>query len=464
MAKASVLLMRVKVAYSMGYIGRQMYYLINSYFLMYFYTNVAGISSTAAGVITLVARLWDAVNDPMMGALVDKTVSKTGKSLFYIKYFSGLSAIIFVLSYFCPEIGASGKVAWCTATYILQGMATTIINIPYGTLLVRMTDNGLERVRVGQFTLAFGTICNVVVPVVMMPLAQYFGGENMTKGFTFAMIVFSVLYFIVMQITAWGCKGYDETGLEDTGHAFSEDKAPKKDTVKKATVLETLAVTCKNKYTLGSCVAYLAYIFIAAIMGTSLMYYLQYNVGNVGMMGYYSTADGIGYVIAIFTMGIMYKTFGNVKTCAIGSSLMAIACLIRLVARDTSTTSFVIAIAVMGLGGAWLAMHIQQCIMESCDYGRLKFGIDADASIVSFFNFSQKLGQALGAFLVGVLTGMVPFDPAEEVQEQSVLNMFFAQNVWVPLALSVVSVLAFLFIVKYEREFKQMKAAKDTGN
>ena len=69
------------------------------------------------------------------------------------------------------------------------------------------------------------------------------------------------------------------------------------------------------------------------------------------------------------------------------------------------------------------------------------------------------MGQALGAFLVGVLTGLVPFDAAKEVQEQSVLNMFFAQNVWVPLVLAVISTFAFLFILKYEKEFKQLKAA-----
>ena len=122
------------------------------------------------------------------------------------------------------------------------------------------------------------------------------------------------------------------------------------------------------------------------------MYYLQYNVGNTGLMGYYSTADGVGCVIAIFTMGFMYKKLGNVKTCAVGSFLMAVSCIIRLIAKDATPVSFVAAIAIMGLGGTWLAMHVQQCIMESCDYGHLKFGVDADASIISFFNFSQKMG------------------------------------------------------------------------
>lgn len=136
----------VKIGYSVGNFAKALLAVSVSVYLLYFYTDICGIDSKIASTIILIAKIWDIINDPMMGAIVDKTVSKEGRCRFYLKYFSVPAGIIFALSFFMPDFAMPGKIAWAAITYILQGMASTILLIPLNTLMGRLTSNQQQRV------------------------------------------------------------------------------------------------------------------------------------------------------------------------------------------------------------------------------------------------------------------------------------------------------------------------------
>lgn len=118
-----------------------MFWKIFSYYLPFFYSNIFGLSLADAGVLMLVTRIWDAVSDPMMGVIVDRTHTRWGKYRPYLLWVAAPFAIAGILLFTTPDMGATGKLIWAYATYILMMTVYTAINVPYGAMLGVMTDD-----------------------------------------------------------------------------------------------------------------------------------------------------------------------------------------------------------------------------------------------------------------------------------------------------------------------------------
>lgn len=448
--------LKVKLTFSIGYLGKNLLVLLNTYFLLYFYTDVVGISASAAGVIMFIARIWDAINDPMMGVIVDKTKSKLGKCRFYLKYFSVPTAVIITISYFCPELDTVGKIIWVAITYILQGMATTIVSVPHNALMARLTDNGTERVKIGQLNSVASLIVNVAVPALTLPMVSFFGGSNVMLGFVIAAGIYSAIYAITILISYWGSKGYDND--------IEKPVLNKREEVQKISGWQMFKEGLKNKYALIVSVAYIFYMLNSAIMGSTLVYYFQYNIGNTGLMSSYSTFVSIGAIIALLIMGFMYKKFGNAKTCIFACAITAFGCVLRWVTNDSVIIVFYIAMISMGTGSSLLGAHVFQCIMDACTYNKLKTGKENQAIIMSIYTFAQKFGQAMGGVVAAWLLAMVPYIPNAETQAQSVLNLFFAENIIVPLVICLGVIFVFIYIARLEKQLQKMKSEEVIKN
>ena len=443
--------MKVKLAYAFGHLGRQMIILLNMYFILYFYTDVVGISAAAAGTVLLIGRIWDAVNDPIMGVICDKNVSGEGKCRFFIKRFSVPAALAIVLSYFCPEINSAAKVVWVTVTYLLQDTIGTMVYIPQNTLRVRMTDNRLERVKLGQLMSVGSLIVNVVIPSVTLPLVRAVGGENMRIGFLGAAGFFSLVYLISMIVLYRGTKGYDGSG-EAEQEAVPKEKTP--------TAMELIKCGLTNGYVLSTATAYFCYLLVASIMSSSLVYYFTYNLKNTGMMSLYSAGASIGSIIIVFTMSIMHKKLGNAKSAFLCCALSVLGCLVRWITKDANALVFVLTMVVLGFGSQGIGAFTQQCQTDACTYGRLKKGVDNPAVTLTLFGIFQKAGEALGGTIAAWLLATVPYVPNAEEQAQSVQNLFFAENILIPMGLAGAAGVLFLMVNVFEGKLKKMMAAK----
>lgn len=133
-----------KVSYGAGDIASNFVWGIVTSYLLYFYTDVFGITA-AAGTLFLITRLWDAINDPIMGVIIDKTKSKYGKTRPYLLYLSIPLAIVGTLTFITPDFTETGKLIYAYITYTLLGMIYTGINLPYGALMTRMTRDSREK-------------------------------------------------------------------------------------------------------------------------------------------------------------------------------------------------------------------------------------------------------------------------------------------------------------------------------
>ena len=375
--------LKVKLAYAFGYLGRQIIVLLNMYFILYFYTDVVGISPGAAGTVLLIGRIWDAVNDPLMGVICDRKVSTEGKCRFFIKRFSVPAALLLVLCYFCPEINSTLKVIWVTVSYLLHDTISTMVYIPQNTLRVRMTNSRLERVKLGQFTNVSSLIVNVLIPSITLPLVNAIGGENMQLGFLGAVGIFALIYLISMIVLYRGTEGYE-----------SDDEPEETKIQPKAMDLIKYGLT--NGYVLSAAGAYFCYLLVASIMSSSLVFYFTYNLKNTDLMSLYSTGASIGSVVIIFTMSFLHKKLGNAKSAVFCCILSVLGCLVRWITADANTTIFVLTMVVLGFGSQGIGAFSSQCQTDACIYGRLKNGVDNPAVILTLFGIFQKAGEALG--------------------------------------------------------------------
>ena len=119
-----------------------MFWKIFSYYLPFFYSNIFGLSLADAGLLMLVTRIWDAVSDPMMGVIADRTHTRWGKYRPYLLWIAAPFAIAGILLFYNARHGGQrGKLVWAYVTYILMMTVYTAINVPYGTMLGVMTDD-----------------------------------------------------------------------------------------------------------------------------------------------------------------------------------------------------------------------------------------------------------------------------------------------------------------------------------
>ena len=204
-----------KVGYGLGDTASNLYWKTFEFFLMYFYTDVFGISAKSAGAMMLVTRIWDAINDPFVGYIADRTKTSWGRFRPYLVWMCVPFAITGILTFYTPDLSPTGKLIYAYITYTLVMMAYTAINIPYGALMGVISPDSLERTSVSTYRFVLAFLGGIVVQYFTLDLVGIFGGTETTivdgvskevvvderSGFFWTMVVFSVAAVVLFLIT-----------------------------------------------------------------------------------------------------------------------------------------------------------------------------------------------------------------------------------------------------------------------
>ena len=169
-----------KVGYGLGDMSSSMFWKVFSYYLPFFYSNVFGLSLVDAGVLVLVTRIWDAVSDPMMGIIADRTQTRWGKYRPYLMYVAPLFSIAGILLFTTPDWSYGAKLIYAYVTYILMMTIYTAINVPYGAMLGVMTDDSQEKTVFSSFRMFFAYGGSFIALAAWEPLVSWFRGMEQT--------------------------------------------------------------------------------------------------------------------------------------------------------------------------------------------------------------------------------------------------------------------------------------------
>jgi GPH family glycoside/pentoside/hexuronide:cation symporter len=390
--------LKEKIGYSVGDTASNFFFQIFVLFLMYYYTDVFGLPAAAVGTMLLITRIWDAVNDPMMGMIADRTNTRWGKFRPYLAFCALPFAIIGVLTFITPGFSTTGKLIYAYITYTMMMMIYTAINVPYSALMAVITPNSMERTELSSFRFVAAFIGAFVVQSTTMKLVEYFGGGNEAAGWRFTIGLFAGLAFLLFFVTFFTTK---------------ERVYPPRD--QKTDFRKDLKDLFTNKPWLliaGATVFQLTYI---VMRGSSIPYYFKYYIQeqNIDFLGSALNLSVPDLISSFFFSGtlatilgaILTKWFTNIfdkKNTYSGSLIISSGLCIFYMLLTPYNIILIYILNILLSFFVGIVSVLQWAIYtDTADYSEWKNGRRATGLVMSASLFALKLGLSLGGAIVG---------------------------------------------------------------
>ncbi len=385
-----------KLSYALGAVGKDMVYMLSASYVLYYYQDIIGVSAFAMGIILLIARVFDAFNDPVMGIIVAKTKTRWGKFRPWLLIGTVTNAIILVMMFSAPpKMNPAGLTAYAATVYILWGVTYTMMDIPYWSMIPAFTKGGKERE--GLTTLARSAagvgsaIVMVVTVIAVQALGKMFGGETPREieivGFRCFSIVIAALFIIFTLLTCINVKEKSTAEMEtvSVGQMF------------KALIQNDQALTVVVAIVLINCAIY--------ITSNLVIYFFKYDFGGEGWYNSYTLFNMFGGAMQVLSMMILYpllrRWFSNTKIFYIGLSSAIIGYAVLLVLAFTNMSNvFILFIPGFLIFAASGIMNILTTVFlaNTVDYGYLKNKRRDESVIFSMQTFVVKLASGIAAF------------------------------------------------------------------
>lgn len=409
--------MKDKIGYALGdAAGLLTFSLIGSYLQM-FYTDVLYIDPKKIMVLFIVARVWDAINDPMWGTIIDnRRPGKNGKFRPYLKWVSVPLAISAVLMFMkIPGLTENQYLVYAYITYIAYGMLYTAINIPYGSLASVITTDEMERSSLSMFR-SVGAGIGGTPGQILLPLFVYstVAGNKVLDGtkLFWGVFIMSAVSIVVYQLS----------------YKFTVERVAPQAVQKNSNIGKTIKALLRNRPFIALCIA--SMFLICTQQYTQTIY-------NYLFKDYFAKPE-LYMLVTIFTylpMALLLpflqkivRRFGKKEVCAAGMVLSTVANAVLWVTHTTSTTVFFVFCFLSGLGMTFFVLEVWALVTDVIDYQEKLSGQRDEGTSYAFFSFTRKLGQALaGVFGTGVLD-LIGYD-AKNVTAEATRRMYDVSTV-----------------------------------
>jgi len=420
-----------RISYALTDTGGNLLYCIIGGYLLYFYTDVFGLSVGAAGTLLLLTRLIDAIDAPVWGFIIDHTKSKYGQSRPYFLWMCIPFAVFTVLTFTTPGLSGTAKVIYATITYILAGICYTGIATPITSILPNLTRNTNERVTLNSFRMVGGNIGNFAAVTFVLPLVAFFGGGNDQKGFTITVTLFAIIAVIMFLI------------------AFADLKEFNTEKIKAIPVKQSVKAIKGNWPWIIIVSANLLFWIALTVRTSTLVYYFEYNIGNKNLV---PLINGISViqVLGMAAIPFIVKAFNKRSTMIVGFILAAVGQVIMFMA-GTSLTPIIIG-WIIGCIGSGIACSMPFAMLsDTVDYGEWKTGIRASGFLTAIGSaFCIKAGSGIGGFIPSQIMGAFGYVPNAAQSHSSLLGIQFS-FIWLPAIIFALGIIPMIFYSKYEK-------------
>lgn len=425
-----------KFSFGLGALGKDLCYAIISYFLMIYFTDTVGLHPLFVGNLFLVARVWDAFNDPMMGFVVDNTRSKWGKFRPWILIGAVLNSVVLVFLFRKPA-GMTGTPMYIyfSIMYILWGMTYTVIDIPYWSMLPSLSSTKEERDSMSVIPRIFASLAWLLMGAFALKLVSVLGKGDDAQGYFYLAIGIAVIFVITSVITVVFVK--DRSCFEKA----SGEKA-QRTTIKDA--LHVIAGNDQLKVFIG---VVLCYNLVVQLAGGVAVYYFTYVAGDKNLYAIFTTASQFAEIAALFLFPMLSKRLSKKQVFAIASFSPAIG-LASLVISGFFAPKNVVIIAVCGalykLGSGLTLGATTVMLADVIDYGQVKLGSRNESIIASFQTLLVKTASAVSAWFIGVGLALVGYVANTEQNAATIMGMRVLLGV-IP---TIITILAFVIYAK----------------
>ena len=425
-----------KVSYGFGDLASNVVFTAVGTYLMFFYTDIFGISAALVGTLFFVTRMWDAISDPIMGMIGDRTQTRFGKFRPYLLYVPIPLAIVAVLTFTTPDLDESGKIIWAFVTYILLMTLYTAINIPYSSLPATISDSPVERGQMASFRMVLAFTGALLVNAGTLPLVEFFGGDNKQQGFQYTMMLLSV----IMVVMFWLCF----SRVKERVPVIKQDSSLKED----------FAVVIKNRAWWVTLLVGIPTFTFALLPFSVAMYFFSYNVGDVGAAGLFFTFGTLGMIAGSFLTITIVKYLSKrvIMVFSALSSMLCIGSLYWLYAFDIKAIYAIIFVNQFFIG--MCACSLWGMVSDTADYIEWKSGRQVVGLSTSSATFSHKFGMGLGGALVGAGLSFVGYQAGVEQSEESKHMILLLMSLIPAFGMACVALIAYFYPINQEVEIR----------
>ncbi len=446
-----------KLGYAMGDMGCGFSFQLVATFMQLFYMEYIGISGEAYAAIILLSKIFDAINDIVIGNLVDtKRLSKKSKYMPWI-LIGAVTLVIFNVMIFAPVQSFStwAKYAWCLGSYCLWSIAYTMVNVPYGSLHSVITDDPQQKVSLSTFR-SIGAALPAIVIMIVLPNIVYDENEKLKGG---TLLPVAVVLSIVAMFVLWGTT---KLVTERVDHSSSNNTVGFKAMISSAKSFFT------NRAMVGATIASVASValFNSTMSLNNMVFQYFFHATDkisIAMVGSYAPM-----ILFMAFIGKLTKKFGKksviVTSMLVGAISGLVAIFMPISPNTTGMILYVVCLMGLNLGNAGFQISVWAIVADCIEVSYRKTGKSEEGSLYAIYSFFRKLAQGIGQAVVALGLGAIGFVSGDTAVQpegfgQDVKNLYF-------IVLAIGSLIAFLamkFIYnigkKEEQEFASQSKA-----
>ena len=419
---------RVRAGYGIGDYAICLYWSGIGLYLLYFYTDVVGISPILAGWIYALGIGWDAITDPFMGYLAERTKTKMGSYRPFIYYGSIPLALSFVLLFWVPPFEGTVLFLFLILVNLIHRSCFTIVSVPYSSLTARITNDSNERTKLTTARMISASFGTLSMSALAFPLIAYFGGADEAFGFLWLAIISGLIAIALLSVTVYSVREkVDEIVTSNLPNFVS--------------ITKTVATNYPFWIVFG-CILILG--STGVMFNKNLIYFVKFGLELHEYQGLIlGVSSGASFLSLPFWAYLALK-IGKRETWLISMTIAFIGLLLFFYYPIASLNELLILLALIGVGNGAGGVLFWSMLPDTVEYGEWKSGIRTESSLYGFMTFAQKSSIAVAALILGFLLSGIGFEPNQIQSEETISGMKFMMS-WIPICGIIISLVLMYF-------------------
>jgi GPH family glycoside/pentoside/hexuronide:cation symporter len=437
--------LKTRLGYGIGDIAICLYWSGVGLYLLYFYTDVVGISPSMAGLIYGIGMLWDALTDPFMGYIAERTRTKWGVYRPYLLFGNLPLALSFILLFWVPPFEGSMLFFFLLFTNLLHRTCFTLVSVPFSSLTPRITSDSQERTNLTGFRMMGAQTGTNLMALLAFPIIFWVGGENESLGFVVLASLAGLTAMAIHAITFVTVKEPEnDQGIERVGGSLSEAAS---------------AIGKNGPFWLVFSATLIVGI-TTIFFGNNLIYYTKYALDLHEYQGTILFTSGIVAFLSIPIWWAISNKLGKKITWLISSSITLTALMVFYIYPITLLNELLVLVAFIGFGSGAGGILFWSMLPDTIEYGEVHTGVRSESSLYGFMTFAQKGSIAFAIIILGVVLDAIGFQ-ANEIQSKNTIDDMKAIMTLIPsigVAISLIIIYFYPIDAKMHKELlEQLK-------
>ena len=425
---------REKYSYGIGAYGKDLACGIVYTFLMIYFTDVVGINPAFVGTLFLMARLWDAINDPIMGMIVDNTRSRFGKFRPWIFIGTILNSVVLFLLFRKPDLEGTSLYLYYSVMYILWGMTYTIMDIPYWSMIPTLATTKEDREKISVVPRIFASLGGLTVTTFGIALVNKLGNGNQIKGFEYFALGIVIIFIISTIVTCINVKEKTQVQVNN----------------EKVNIKQAFNILKQNDQLLVFIGIVLAYNLAMQLAGGAAIYYFKYVAGKESLFSLYSFFK-VAEIGGLMLFPVVTRKIGRQQVFRMATILPMFGLITLFISGLIAPQSILfisVSAVLLNLGSGFLLGSTTVMLADIVDYGEYKLGSRNESIIFSAQTLLVKLASALSGWLIGVGLSLIGYVAGAAVQSNITIIGIRVIMTIIP------SIVAIVMYVIYKSKYK----------